>query len=189
MIRPEVDVPLPIESERLLIRRFEMRDVPGIVKLSSDPTVDEAAPELGATPEAAASYVDRQQALQPFQPDALFDLAITRRSDGALLGMLTLINRGATGELGYALHSDHRGEGFGTEAAAALVAFAFAELGMTRVTAETAVTNQPSRRVMERLGMQLEETRPDRDGVEAFVYGIDRDDWESEVDGDTDGDG
>jgi len=104
-------VDLLIESERLLIRRFEMRDVDALNWLSADPTVAEAASELGTTPEESAAHVEEQRALQPFQRDALFDLAIASRSDDAVIGRLTLLNRGDHGDLGFALHSDHRGGG------------------------------------------------------------------------------
>jgi ribosomal-protein-alanine N-acetyltransferase len=168
-------VDLLIESERLLIRRFEIRDVPALNWLSADPTVAEAASELGTTPEQSAAYIEEQQALQPFQRDALFDLAIATRPDDAVIGMLTLINRGDHGELGFAPHSDHRGRGLATEAAAAMIDYAFAELGMIRIAAEAAVGNAPSRRVLERLGMTHERIGPGLDGSPAAFYGVSKD--------------
>jgi RimJ/RimL family protein N-acetyltransferase len=174
-------VDLLIESERLLIRRFELRDVPSLIWLSSDPTVAEAASELGTTPDQSAAYIEEQQALQPFERDALFDLAIVSRADDAVIGMITLINRGDHGELGFALHSDHRGQGLATEASAAVIDHAFAALGMIRIAAEAGVGNAPSRRVLERLGMTHERTGPGLDGAPAAFYGISKDHWQSPV--------
>ena len=51
---------------------------------------------------------------------------------------------------------EHRGCGIASEAAAALVAHAFAELGLARVVATTEHANLASLGVMRRLGMRIE---------------------------------
>lgn len=51
---------------------------------------------------------------------------------------------------------EHRGEGIATEAAAALIAHAFAELRLARVVATTEHANHASIGVMRRLGMRIE---------------------------------
>jgi RimJ/RimL family protein N-acetyltransferase len=146
---------LPIRAERLLLRRFEPSDVPGILRLSADDDVRAAAAELGTTEAEAAAYVRVQQGIAPWTPDALFDLAIERVEDGELVGMLTLVRRARHGELGYALRSDTRGTGIATEAARALVDHAFGALGLDGVIIETAVHNRGARGVAARLGATL----------------------------------
>jgi RimJ/RimL family protein N-acetyltransferase len=56
-------------------------------------------------------------------------------------------------EVGWRLSRDQWGSGYATEAARAAVAFAFGELGLDEIVSFTAVVNERSRRVMERLGM------------------------------------
>jgi RimJ/RimL family protein N-acetyltransferase len=56
-------------------------------------------------------------------------------------------------EIGWRLGQSAQGKGFATEGARAIVDFAFNKLGLNEVVAITALPNQPSRRVMEKLGM------------------------------------
>ena len=57
-------------------------------------------------------------------------------------------------ELGYRLAFEHWGRGYATEGARAAIAFGFAALGLNEIVALTAVGNERSRRVMERVGMK-----------------------------------
>lgn len=56
-------------------------------------------------------------------------------------------------ELGYRLAFEHWGRGYATEGSRAALAFGFETLGLAEIVAMTAIGNQRSRRVMERLGM------------------------------------
>jgi RimJ/RimL family protein N-acetyltransferase len=56
-------------------------------------------------------------------------------------------------EIGWRLAREHWGKGYATEAARAATSFAFAELDLEEIVSFTTVANEPSRRVMERLGM------------------------------------
>lgn len=62
-------------------------------------------------------------------------------------------------ELGYGIHADHRGLGYATEAAAALVRWGLARDGVRRVTAECEQDNAASIRVLEKVGMRRLDTR------------------------------
>jgi RimJ/RimL family protein N-acetyltransferase len=62
-------------------------------------------------------------------------------------------------ELGYSIHPDHRGSGYATEAAAALIAWGLARPGVSHVIAECDETNAASSRVLEKAGMRLLHTR------------------------------
>jgi GNAT superfamily N-acetyltransferase len=57
-------------------------------------------------------------------------------------------------ELGYGLHPDHRGIGYATEAAGALVAWALGRPDVRTVIAECDDTNAASIRVLEKIGMR-----------------------------------
>ncbi|MDP9281714.1 MAG: GNAT family N-acetyltransferase [Chloroflexota bacterium] len=63
-----------------------------------------------------------------------------------------------TSEIGlfWALFPEHWGQGYATEAAAAMVAYAFGELRLRRIVATTEHDNTRSINVMRRLGMRLE---------------------------------
>ena len=163
---------LPILTRRLLLRRFEPSDVPAILELNADPDVYAAAANLGRTEEAAAAYV--QAALDAWQLDALFDLAIERVEDGALIGLLSLVRRANHGEVGYALDPNARGAGIATEAAGALVGYTFEALHLSEVIIETAVANRGARGVAARLGASLV-ARYDDHGTPSVRYHLARD--------------
>lgn len=60
------------------------------------------------------------------------------------------------GEMGYVLARKHWGQGYASEAAAAVLGFAREELGLDRVEATCRPGNVASQRVLRRIGMQQE---------------------------------
>jgi ribosomal-protein-alanine N-acetyltransferase len=60
-----------------------------------------------------------------------------------------------TAEIGYGLAAPWRGQGYGSEAVAALVDWALARPACRRLVAEVLADNLPSRRLLERLGFAL----------------------------------
>jgi RimJ/RimL family protein N-acetyltransferase len=69
----------------------------------------------------------------------------------------------------YLLAARHRGRGLATEAAHALVDYAFAELGQARIDGKTAAENVASKRVMEKIGMRY--VGRDGEGAHCFTLG------------------
>ena len=67
----------------------------------------------------------------------------------------------------YLLKTSHRGQGLATEAARAVVAYAFTDLRLARVDAAAAADNIASQRVMEKIGMEY--LGLDKEGGHAFT--------------------
>lgn len=84
--------------------------------------------------------------------------AVTRADHGALVGAIGLIldPENQLAELGYWIGRDHWGQGFATEAARAVLRWAFDALGLHRVHASHFPNNPASGRVLEKLGMRHE---------------------------------
>ncbi len=85
-------------------------------------------------------------------------MCVFERASGEFLGWVSLRPGEAPrdgGELGYRFRRTAWGRGFATEAASALLARAFEEMGFPRVFATTYEANLGSQRVMEKLGMEL----------------------------------
>ena len=87
-------------------------------------------------------------------------------------------------EIGYWLAAPLQGKGIVTRACAALVDYAFRNLGLNRIEIRTATGNARSRAVAERLGFTqegiLREAEWSAEGVvDQVVYGLLRRDWES----------
>jgi len=88
-------------------------------------------------------------------------------------------------ELGYRLKRSAWGKGYATEGSRALIQKGFAELGVSRVFAETMVVHAASRRVMENAGLQYVRTfhQPWPYPIEGSEYGdveyaLRKTDWE-----------
>jgi [ribosomal protein S5]-alanine N-acetyltransferase len=114
-------------------------------------------------------------------------LAIERAVDGAFSGWCCLMKWDPdyrSAKLGYCLDDKMWGQGFATEAAGALLRWAFDTLDLNRVQAEADTRNTASGRVLEKLGFVREGTlREDCivDGVvsDSWVYGLLRREWRS----------
>ena len=81
-------------------------------------------------------------------------MAVCLRETGAFIGHVTLMKEGAgdTYDLGYIFNFDYHGQGFASEACRAVIANAFNQLHADKMTAGTALVNEPSLRLLARLG-------------------------------------
>jgi RimJ/RimL family protein N-acetyltransferase len=99
-------------------------------------------------------------------------------ADGALVGDIacrrTFNNAGNEANIGYWIAASVAGRGYGTEAAAAVVQFGFATLGLARQEIRCQVENIASARVAEKIGMQREGLLRNgvHDGADAYLYGM-----------------
>jgi RimJ/RimL family protein N-acetyltransferase len=80
-------------------------------------------------------------------------------------------------ELGYALVAAYRGQGLATEAATALIAWAFGHPEVTAVLAETLASGRESMRVLAKLGMRSVETREDPEDGPLILWRLARADY------------
>lgn len=146
-----------LTTERLILRRWRAADREPFAALNADPRVMEHFPGL-TTREQSDAFVDRVEARFAEHGWGLW--AVERRDTGAFIGFVGLtpvpddvpVAPGA--EVGWRLAHEHWGQGFATEGARAAVAYGFERLGLNEIVSFTASSNIPSRRVMEKLGMQ-----------------------------------
>lgn len=149
-----------IETDRLVLRGFTTGDVDDLVELDNDPEVMRFLNGGIPTPREVIEQHTMPQFLREYDG---FDWpgvwAVIERASGEFVGWIALHPHegGSRSDvsLGYRLRRSSWGQGYGTEAARALVRRAFAELSVQRITATTYQDNVASRRVMEKLGMKL----------------------------------
>jgi len=104
------------------------------------------------------------------QDEGLGGWLLLDRASPALVGFAALIRREpGDPELMYGLAPEWWGRGLATEAARAVLAYAFSALDCARVTAATDVPNVASARVMERLGMRFTH-RGTLNGLDTVFY-------------------
>ena len=124
------------------------------------------------------------------------DATITLERDGVVIGdlMLRVDDAWAQGEvkdqavgtcaeIGWSIDPAEGGHGYATEAAAELVRIAFEELGLRRIVALCFADNEPSWRLMERLGMRREahsvkeSLHRDLGWLDGFTYALLAEEW------------
>ena len=148
-----------IETERLILRDFVPEDWAAILAYQSDPRYLRYYAWTDRTEEEVRAFLqiflERQQA----HPRLKFQLAITLRENGQLIGNCGIRKDYAearVADIGYELAPDYWGQGYATEAAGAIIAFGFEELKLHRIWADCVAENVASARVLEKLGMRLE---------------------------------
>jgi len=129
-----------------------------MLELLADPTVAVELREVeSVNREGAERFLEKQASVALFAPKTCVDLAVERSEDGKLIGLVSVVSNGhRQAEIGWAFHSEHRGQGYATEAARGLLDLLFRTHGFHRVFAGTIYTNERSWKVMERLGMRKE---------------------------------
>ena len=78
-------VTLPIETPRLVLRRFAEQDTPDILDFLGHSSVSNATPEIEATDNGVMRYIEMQNGYQPFEQNKCSDLAIERKEDWKVL--------------------------------------------------------------------------------------------------------
>jgi RimJ/RimL family protein N-acetyltransferase len=179
-----------LETERLVLRRWQPPDAAPFAEMNADPAVME---HIGVPLTRQESDAFLQRIEQQFD-DVGFGLwAVQERSSGALLGFTGLAVHGhaapttSTVEVGWRLARPAWGQGFATEAAQAAVAHAFGALALDELVSITTTGNLRSQAVMRRLGMhrapeldfERERLRPGDPLRAAIVHRLRRSAWQS----------
>jgi RimJ/RimL family protein N-acetyltransferase len=147
-----------LETERLLLRPFERADAPEVERLCSEREI--AATTLNVPypyPRGAArDWIATHRAT--FERGEGVSLAAARKEDGALTGTIGMRIEPEHGraEIGYWIGREYWGNGYATEAAAAVVRYGFGELGLNRIFAFHFSHNPASGRVLQKIGMTHE---------------------------------
>lgn len=155
-----------LRTERLLLRQWRDSDREPFAGLNGDPeTMRYFVSTL--TREESDATVDWASALIAERGWGLWAVEVL---DGApfagFVGMNVPRFWPEVVEIGWRLRREHWGNGYATEAGREALRFGFEELGLDEIVAFTAVENEPSRRVMERIGMTHDPSRDfDHPGV------------------------
>jgi RimJ/RimL family protein N-acetyltransferase len=147
-----------LESQRLVLRRFDDRDLAPFLAYRNDPEVARYQAWESCTEREAIAMIEELKSLQPGTPGEWFQFAIELKATGALIGdcALKVERDGRQAEIGFTLSRGHQGEGYASEAVSRLLDYAFGDLGLHRVVAITDQENEPSFALLERLGMRRE---------------------------------
>ncbi len=179
-------VSLPtLDTARLILRPFELRDAPRVQTLAGAREIAEMTGNIPHPyPDGAAEEWIGEHANE------------WRRGDAAIFAMVQCETNELIGAIGLTIHSQHRraelgywlgvpfwNQGYTTEAARAVLRFAFETLNLNRVHAAHFARNPASGRVMQKSGMTYEGTLRQHflrwDRLEDLVYyGILESEWQ-----------
>lgn len=145
---------MQIRTDRLLIRPIEAADWGAVQRIwlsfsespfaqydtphSTDP--DDVRPRIARWAQAGAAGTDH----------LFFAVCL----EGAVIGYIACNRRPASHEIGYCFHAAAHGKGYAQEAHRAVFAHLY-RLGITRLTAGTALNNTPSVKLLTSLGFRL----------------------------------
>jgi ribosomal-protein-alanine N-acetyltransferase len=150
---------MELSTERLVLREFIARDWAAVHAYHNDPRYQRFYESEGSTPEQAQAFVQMFLDQQAAQPRTKFQLALTLKATGQLIGTcgIRMSEPGARqADIGYELAPEHWGRGYATEAARAIMAFGFSELNVHRIWSWCISENHGSAAVLRRLGMRQE---------------------------------
>ena len=145
-----------IRTQRLVLRPWRPEDKEPFAAMNADPAVMEffAATLSRSESDALADTFAAEMAEHGFCP-----WAVERRDGAAFGGFIGLhkvpayLSFAPAVEIGWRLARPWWGRGLATEGAAAALRFGFEALDLDEIVSFTAVVNQRSQRVMQRLGM------------------------------------
>lgn len=177
---------LPIETPRLILRRFREDDADAILDLYGRPEVVRYLYSEPMKPEGLGESVERRLRRPQLEAEGdMLELAAELRATGQFVGAMTFFYRSTAhsrGEIGYTIAPRFAGLGLATEGARALLRLGFEVLGLHRMEGQCDARNLASARVMERIGMRreahfLENEFVKGEWTDAFVFAMLEDEW------------
>jgi RimJ/RimL family protein N-acetyltransferase len=177
-----------LRTERLLLRQWRDEDLEPFAALNGDAETMRFFP---APPSRAESDALAERARRQIEEEGWGLWAVEVAGGASFIGFVGLARPSFEAhftpavEVGWRLSRGHWGRGYATEAARAAVAYGFEELALDEIVSFTSQLNEPSRRVMERLGMSRDPADDfEHPGVPAghplrphVLYRLDRPAW------------
>lgn len=163
-----------LETERLRIRRLSLEDATFILELLNDPAWLQFIGDFKVrTLEDAHTYLLKGPVAMYARLG--FGLYLTELKESNVpIGLCGLIKRDFLDDvdIGFAFLPNFRKQGYGYEAAAAVLAYGKETFGLKRIMAITSLDNQASGSLLEKLGLHFERViqyPTDGENVKLFV--------------------
>ncbi|GAQ19715.1 ribosomal-protein-S5-alanine N-acetyltransferase [Oceanobacillus picturae] len=176
-----------INTDRLLIRDFQLEDWESVLKYTSDSNVMEYIPE-GVLSEKGVKDLIRENVGENAEK-----FPVIFKEENALIGHMVFHKWGGerTYEIGWVFNPQYHNKGLASEAAMAILKYSFEELKIHRIIATCQPQNIASYRVMEKVGMRREGhfkkcipanyKKGSRDWWDEYFYAILAEEWEDKT--------
>ncbi|MGK3134512.1 GNAT family N-acetyltransferase [Pantoea trifolii] len=151
-----------LETDRLILRQWQEKDLLPFAELNADPEVMKYFPKALSRQESdnvVARFMDMILSNQGWG-----FWAVEMKDSGEFVGSVGLAHQpdrfdfSPCTEIGWRINKKFWGQGIAKEAAEASLAYAFDVLHLPEVVSFTSIHNTPSENLMKRLGMQKKTT-------------------------------
>ncbi len=181
--------PVVLQTDRLILRELEDSDFEAVHAYASDPLVVQFMPWGPNTESDTSEFLGRARTAALAKPRVGYELAVTLRSSGTLVGAIGLHREdpdATEAMLGYCFSRAAWGHGFATEAGRAMIRYGILELGLKTIWAGCDTENVGSIRVLEKLGMRLEsahrhETEVRGEWSESLMFKVEVNRWPADA--------
>lgn len=149
----------PLQTERLILRRLRESDLVPFIDYLNDPEVAKYQTWDSYSEQRAREVIAEQEALEPGISGSAFLFAVESKETKTLAGhvVLTVQEKDLLqAEIGFTFAREYQGRGLASEAATRVLEYAFIEMGLHRVFANTDCENLSSVAMLSRLGMRRE---------------------------------
>ncbi len=149
-----------IETRRLVLRKIVEKDLYDMYSYSREEDVSKYllwSPHLNI--DETKGYIEFLA--KEYRKGRCTDWGVALKDTDELIGTCGFANidtRNNKGEIGYVLSHLHRGQGYMSEAARAVLYVGFCELGLNRIEARILLGNTASENLAKRIGMHYEGT-------------------------------
>ena len=147
-----------LETERLTLRWITAADAPFMLKTLNEPSFIANVADRGVRTVADAENYIATKMTVSYEKFGFGFYLMELKSSGEPVGVCGLIKRETLDDvdIGYSLLEKFWGNGYALEAAVAVLDYGRNVLGLPRVVAYTATTNERSIRLLEKLGLRFE---------------------------------
>jgi len=145
-----------LETQRLRIRPFTREDAAFMLALLNDPGWIANIGDRGVrTVDAARDYIQTRM-IAMYQRVGYGMWVVELKSTGEAIGTSGLVKRDSLEhtDIGFAFLEGHRGQGYALEAARATLDYALHPLALGKIVAIVSQGNQPSIRLLEKIGLR-----------------------------------
>ena len=147
-----------LETERLLLREITADDAGFVLRLVNEPAFLRYIGDRGVrTLEDARRYI-ADGPVAGYARDGYGLMRVDRKADGAGVGMCGVLKREALPEpdIGFSFFPEYWSQGYALESARAVMSHARGTLGLGRILAITTRDNEPSMRLLGKLGFRFD---------------------------------
>jgi RimJ/RimL family protein N-acetyltransferase len=162
-----------LETDRLTLRWLTFDDAEFVLRLLNEPSWLHFIGDKGVrTLEDARAYILKGP-VEMYSRLGFGLYLVELKQEGVSIGMSGLLKRDSLQDvdIGFAFLPTYWGRGYAHEAAAAVMEYSGAVLGLNRIVAITSPDNDRSAKLLEKLGLRFEEMvqlSPDADQVRLF---------------------